>query len=1182
MSPWTGATGGLWCGSSTDGLRLMVSPAGRYVHLHTRSGFSYGLGTATPEELAEAAAGAGYRSLALTDRDGLYGIPRFLKACGDHGLSPVIGAEVTVKVTPADGPGAPDARGHVVLLAASERGYRVLCRLLTDYLCEPAREAGKACGEGGEGKEGHWPSAERRRNPACSLDTLLEHASGSGDGLICLTSAIPFGLLPAMLTSQRSSPRGNAARLLDRLKEAFGEGNVYAELTDDGTQGTRRRMREVEVLAGRCGVPTVAAGEVTYLKPQDHRLSEVLAAARVLTSLPPPLYRPTDRLYLRSSEEMEHLFADRPEAMKSAAIIAERCGGAVDLLGGFGRGSGGVIVPRANLESGSTEDLQLARLAFAGAKKLYGGSFRGKPETYPSRREVKARLRTELRIIAGHRYSGYFLIAREAVEIARSLGTPVTGRGSAANSLVAQCLGLTTPDPFSHRLLFQRFLHEHRKDPPDIDLDFCSERRDAVRDELMDHYRDSSGAAVAATAQTLSLRGATRVAARALGYSPSEIDALARNVPRRIRDRDRLVHYASEWDAALSSPAMKGHPLQDRKRYALLLELAEALEGRLHEAGTHLGGVVFGTPDLHLSELVPIEPSGKQGLFRIQWDKDDLELVGLPKLDLLGLKTHTALSKAAELVSSRLGRKIEPLSLPQDDKETYRLIRSGETTGLFQLESPGQMALQRRLGAFRLDHIVAGISLFRPGPLEADLVTTYVARKQGREPITYPLPELEPLLKDTYGVLIYQESVLEVAAAMTGCTLDEGDRLRRAMSRDRGPGAMRELGTWFVGRAVKRGVPRRKAEEVFSWIEGFGRYGFARSHAASFAEISYASAYMMRHWPAELISGILNSQPMGFYSPRLILNEARRKGIKVLPPDLHFSDRGFTVEEDGTALRPGLSYCRGLSEKVIETILSEREKRLFASVGDLYQRTPVERDALENLIRAGLLDFLHSEGSGANRRELLAHTRSLPVKRRRSSRDSQPELPHPGSWWHRREGRDDRTVASLPPPLTELERWESYTLGLDLRRHPLDAHAETLRKLGVTLAREIRTLPHGTNATAAGVLETLQAPPTRSGALVHFLLTEDPSGLLQSTIFEDTYRRWGHVLYESEAYLLHGRVEHDERRGFSFLVQKIEDLGILLAGQNVSSAPAVPASGTLVRGGRGNKRVDQGVRRQIG
>ena len=1165
----------------------MGPPGSSFAHLHVRSGFSYGLGTATPEELVEAAAVMSYSSLALTDRNGLYGIPRFLKACENHDLSPIVGAEITVKVTPQGGAGGsngtPDARGHLVLLAASERGYRTLCRLLTDYLCRPARET----------EEEHWLSAEKRRNPACSFETLLVHVSGAsggaGDGLVCLTGAIPFGLLPAMLTAPDSSLRREAGRSLDRLREAFGEGNVYAELTDDGTEGSRRRMREVEALAGRCGVPTVAAGEVTYVKPKDHRLSEVLAAARALSPLPPPLYRPTDRLYLRSPEEMGHLFTDRPEALENAASIVERCAGVVDLLGGFGRGPGNspggspdrrVIVPRANLDPGSTEDIQLARLALAGAKKLYREAFLGSEDVYPSKRKVKARLRTELRIIAGHRYAGYFLIAREAVEIARSLGAPVTGRGSAANSLVARCLGLTTPDPFTHRLLFQRFLHEHRKDPPDIDLDFCSERRDAVRDELAGRYRDSSGAAVAATAQTLSLRGAVRLAARALGYSPSETDALARNVPRRIRDRDRLVHYASEWDAALSSPAMRDHPLQDRKRYVLLLELAGELEGKLHEAGTHLGGLVLGTPDLHLTELVPVEPAGKPGLFRIQWDKDDLELVGLPKLDLLGLKTHTALSKAADLVSERFGRKIEPLSLPQDDKETYRLIRSGETTGLFQLESPGQMALQRRLGAYRLDHIVAGISLFRPGPLEADLVTTYVARKQGREPVTYPLPELEPLLKDTYGVLIYQESVLEVAATMTGCTLAEGDRVRRAMSHERGPGAMRELGAWFVGRAVKRGVPRHKAEEVFSWIEGFGRYGFARSHAASFAEISYASAYMMRHWPAELICGILNSQPMGFYSPRLILNEARRKGIGILPPDLHLSGRGFTVEEDGTALRPGLSYCRGLSEKAIEEILSGREKRSFADVRDLYQRTPVERDALANLIRAGFFDSLISGSPHDNRRELLADTHSLPAKRRRlgyKGREPQPELPHPGSWWLRRESRDAQSVTTLPPPLTELERWESRTLGLDLRRHPLDAYAGTLRKIGVTPVRDIRALPHGTDAIAAGVLETLQSPPTRSGALVHFLLTEDPSGLLQSTIFEDTYRRCGHVLYESGAYLLHGRVEHDQRRGFSFLVERISGLGEALSRRDVplagASATAAPASGAFVKAGRRGKKA---------
>lgn len=749
------------------------------------------------------------------------------------------------------------------------------------------------------------------------------------------------------------------------------------------------------------------------------------------------------------------------------------------------------------------------------------------------------------------------------------MGTPVTGRGSAANSLVARCLGLTTPDPFSHRLLCERFLHDQREDPPDIDLDFCSERRDRVRDELMRRHR-SAGAAVAATANTLSLRGAVRVAARALGYSPSEIDTLAKNVPRRIRDRDRLVHYESEWDAALSSPAMRGHPLQDRRRHGLLLELAEELEGRLHQPGTHLGGLVLGAAGMHLSEIVPLEPSGTDGLIRCQFDKDDLELVGLPKLDLLGLKTHTALDKAARMVSERLGKKVEPLSLPQDDKESYRMIRSGETVGVFQLESPGQMNLQRRLGARRLPHIVAGISLFRPGPLEADLVTSYVARKQGRERVAYPLTEIEEILRDTYGVLIYQESVLEVASALTGCTLAEGDRLRRAMTKERGPEAMRKLRSWFVGRATKRGVDRDKAEEVFSWIEDFGRYGFSAAHAASFAEVAYGSAYMMAHWPAETTAGILNSQPMGFYSPRVLLNEARRRGVGILQPDLHRSGQGFSVERDGRAVRPGLSYSRGLSEAAISAILAERERRPFAGVADLYRRTPVGRDALENLIRAGFLDRLHPRGE-AGRAALLGQTRSLPKKR---AKGAQPELPlpvsgatHPAGWWESREARGP-AVSALPPPVTDLERWESRVLGLNLHRHPLSAHREALAALGATPGRELRGMPHGARARAAGVLESLQAPPTRSGALVHFLLTEDESGLLQSTVFERCYRRYGHVLYGASAYLLDGRVEQVPRRGFSFVVDRIRDLGAALAEPGAKAGTAaLPGSATARRAG---------------
>jgi error-prone DNA polymerase len=482
-----------------------------------------------------------------------------------------------------------------------------------------------------------------------------------------------------------------------------------------------------------------------------------------------------------------------------------------------------------------------------------------------------------------------------------------------------------------------------------------------------------------------------RVAARALGHSPKEVDLLSRHVPVRFTDRDRLLNPVRGWEEALREPAMRGHPLQNRARHKLLLELSWGLAGRLHQAGTHLGGLVFGNETHHLTELVPLEPSGKEGLLRCQYDKDDLEYVGLPKLDLLGLRMHTALRKAGELASKRLGEKLDLLSPPPHDKETYRLIRSGKNVGMFQLESPGQMHLSTHLKPRRFSDLVAQISLFRPGPVRGDLVVPYVMRRNGLEDYSIPPEELDDVLRPTYGILIYQEQVLEVAHRVAGFSLAEGDLIRRAMTKDRGYGAMDAIRKEFLRRAAGRGVPRETAREIFSWVEGFSVYGFPKSHAASFAHLSYASAYLRTHFPAEFFCALLNSQPMGFYSPRVLLNEAKRVGIEVLWPDVHLSGRGFTVEKEGAALRVGLSYCKGISEKAISSIISERGKRAFSSTGDLYQRTDVEQDSLENLIGGGFLDAL------SDRTRLLEEAQKLPKKRKN---DRQPEIPmpHPASW----------------------------------------------------------------------------------------------------------------------------------------------------------------------------------------
>ncbi|MDQ3360096.1 MAG: DNA polymerase III subunit alpha [Actinomycetota bacterium] len=1083
-----------------------------FAHLHVRSGYSWGFGTAAPGEIAHATADLGMGVVALTDRDTLFGIPRFLAACSEYGVSPVVGTEITTT-----------GGGHLVLLAETERGYRNLCKLITSYRC----------------------SSSDRRKPECPLETVLEHA----EGLVCLTGAIPFGFVPRLVLSERSE-----RVRIERLREAFGADGLFVELTNDMTVGGRQRVRELADFARSRGLQTVATNEAAYTRRSDHRLHEVLSAASHLSALPPPGYRPTDQLYLKPARKMAKLFEDHPDALANVREIAERCSGAVAKRSG-------VHMPSVASKDGESAERRLVRLAVAGARRRY------EREMMP---EVKGRLRREISCIVSLGFAPYFLLAREAVEIAKAEGLPVTGRGSSANSMVAYALGITRPEPLSNRLLFERFLHERRKDPPDIDLDFSSDGREIVREEMIRRY-EHLGVAEAATVQTLSLRGAVRVAARALGHSPREINALSKGVPTRFRDRERTYNPTTGWDEALAEPSMRGRPLQDRNRYSLLIDLSWRLTGKLHRAGTHSGGLVFGTKDLHLSEIAPLEPSGIDGLLRVQADKDDLELLGLPKLDLLVLRMHDALHKAGELVSKRLieegkiarGKRINPLSPPAGDKATYALIRTGKNIGMFQVESPGQMHLSQRLKPRKFEDLVAQISLFRPGPISRDLVTPYVLRRNGIEPYEAIVQHLDAVLRPTYGVPVYQEQILEVAQVVAGFSFEEGDVLRRAMTKDRGRGAMENIREEFIERAVERGVPPGKAREVFGWIEGFAGYGFPKAHAASFAAVTYASAYLRCHYPAEFFASVLDSQPMGFFSPRTVLNEARRVGVAVLPPDIHLSERGFTAE-GGSAIRVGLSYCKGLSERAMDSLVSERGVAPLASVADIYQRTAVERDSLENLIRGGYLDrlfppraFSTQAGAARARVRLLDDARRLPPKRRD---DAQPEIPiHPASWWFASLGTG---VEYLPGSLADTGKDEWDVLGLNVSGHPLAPYREALARLGAAPAADVASLPHRARARVAGLLETLQRPPTKSGAVVHFLLIEDESGVLQATIFSDTYKRHGHVLHQSGAYLLDGTVEHDRRRGSSYVVGAIRSLDDALDGAAMAAAPEVATAGS--------------------
>ena len=809
-----------------------------FLHLHVRSGFSFGFGVARPEELVDAAARISMPSLALTDRDGLYGIPRFLEAADRAGILPIVGVEVST------------AGGHVVLLAESIEGYRSLCRLITEYRT----------------------SSEDRRRPVCPLSTVVGHA----EGVICLTGAVPFGLLPRLVLNNRSE---EAVRTLRSLSKAFGRGRLYVELTDDQTANGKRNMGRVAAFARASGVPVVATGEVAYLTPADHRLHEVLVAAANLTDLPGPEYRPTDRMHLRSTKEMRRLFAGYPDALANAATVAERCAGMVAL-------SGAVHMPQAILPPGKTAGKVLLGLTVAGARRRY------RRTDGPTTEEIKARLRRELSCIEALGFAPYFLIAHEAKEIAKSKDIPVTGRGSAANSLVSYCLGLTQPEPFSNRLLFERFLHEGRRDPPDVDLDFCSVRRDEVRFEMIRRY-ERLGVAEAATVQTMSLRGAVRVAARALGHSPGEIDVLSRHVPTRFSGpqpglrrplrlggvargaRDERPSLAGQGEVSAPARALGrarrahkggGHPQRgDGIRDGGASPLGAGAAGAFWEGGAPALPVRQGRPGAGgPAEAGPARPQD----------------------------AHRAPQGRRSPRRGGWGREVDPYDPAAGGRGDLRPDQDREDRRDLPARVPGTDAPEptAQAQAFRSTSWPQ-ISLFRPGPVRGDLVTPYVLRKNGRESHTRTiLPQLEEMPRPTYGVLVFQEQVLDVANAVAGFTLAEGDLLRRAMTKDRGPGAMRDLRREFLRRARENGVPAAGADEVFSWMEGFSVYGFSAAHAACFAELSYASAYMRCHYPAEFFAALLDSQPMGFYSPRLLLNEARRIGLRTLPPDIHLSD----------------------------------------------------------------------------------------------------------------------------------------------------------------------------------------------------------------------------------------------------------------------------------------------------
>jgi len=1089
-----------------------------FVHLHTHSNFSFMDGACPLEAMVARAAELEMPALALTDHQGLSGAIRFYKACHKVGIAPVIGCEVVIEtaglcgdevelppdarlVLPASaGFGRASGKGfHLTLLARDFEGYRNLCRLL---------------------------SRTHLRGPDVPSVVGLRDMEQFGQGLIGLSGC---GNGEAALAIASAKP-GRARSALKRLASCFESGAFYVELVHSMTAEAPRLVSGLVSAADDLGLPVVATNNVHYLRAEDHRLHDVLASTGACMALPGPFDRPNAELWFKPGAAMRQLFCGVERACDATLEIAARCAGFELPLGQF-------HFPGAGIPEGETPYSVLAKESWRGLERRYA----------PMTPEAMRRLQHELALIDQMGFSEYFLVVKEIVDFAKSQRIRYSGRGSAGDSIVSYALGITDADPVRHDLLFERFLNPERRQMPDIDVDFDSARRDEIIDFIYRRFGHEHVAMVA-TIQTTTARNAVRIAARAFGLPIAEVNSLSRHLPwvsaRKIRE------VLSEY------PECRDHPLHD-PRYAGVLEIAEQFDHTPTHLGTHLGGFIITREPV--ASWTPLQWAAK-GTVVSQYDKDDIETLGLVKMDILGLRMHSAISEAVDLARARVGDAAvpEPFELPPDDPRVYELISVADTVGMFQLESSGQRNLSTRLKSSRFEDIIAQISLFRPGPLEAEMITPFIRRRHGLEPVTVVHEGMRECLADSYGVIVYQEQVLLVARAVAGFGLAEADSLRRAMTKGRSREEMERIRGHFLERALARGVDSEVAAEVFRQLEGFAAYGFNKAHAACFAVVSYASAWLRTYYPAEFTTAILNNEPMGFYTPRLIVNDARRHGIRILAPHVNASEARYTVEQEGAAIRVGLKDVHEMTCRLLEVVPRERAVRPFRDLADFLRRTRAEISAAESLIRIGALDGLGVTEARRppTRDELLAllpEVKAVLAREGSAGDDVLCLAPAPV-----RPAEDPSHVSGWGPARrlsAELE-----LVGLSLTDHPLALAAADLERQGITWARDLRELPDHTKVRVCGVRERAQTPRTRSGKRTCFLTLEDPTGLLDVVVFSDALARVGDVIVKHRSYVIDGTLQNNCERGLAIVASDVRPYMVrTIAGSPVRLRRGVPS-----------------------
>ena len=999
-----------------------------FTHLHCHSNFSLLDSTLGVQALVEAAAELDMPAVALTDTNALYGAVEFYERAVQAGIKPIIGAEVVLE----DG-------SSLVLLAKNQTGYENLCDILT----------------AGHLRGGHLQFK-------LSPHTVAEHA----EGLICLSGGKRGGVWRQL----RRRNRRQAFHQALLWKEAFGE-DFYMELQH--TQpGDDFAITYLADLAKSLHVKIVATNDVHMRRPQELEIWRVLRAIDENTLVSKVPFEGQADQYFKSAWQMAKRFRAFPEALENTAEVAEKCR--------FGFSLGKPIFPAVELPPGETPASRLRALCRAGLRRRYPG--------LP--KEAEERLERELRVIEELGFVEYFLIVKDIVDFCHREGIPCVGRGSAADSLVSYVLGITQVDPIRYDLYFERFLNPERRDPPDIDLDIAWKERERVLQYVYQKYSHDRTAMIA-TFVTFQLRSSFREIGQTLGLPEEEISRITKNLPHRgVEDFEDAVARVPECAslAVRKSPRANGDPqvgpLATHSAESMLeriLRIARHIAGFPRHLSVHPGGTII-APD-RITRYTPLEIAAG-GAVISQYDLYSTEKLGLVKMDLLGVRTLSVIADTVREVERRHGTPVRLEALRENDPATLQFIRSAETIGCFQLESPGMRGLLRKMQVDSLDDVIAAISLIRPGPAEGGMKDVYIRRRAGLEEVTYPHPALEPILKSTYGVILYQEQVLLVAQAIAGFSLGEADLLRRAMTKSRTVGELAPLREKFLQGAAQRGIDRATAENLWRWLTHFVGYGFNKAHSATYGMLAYQTAYLKRNFPVEYMTAVLNNDG-GFYPRFAYVEEARRMGIRIYPPSVLYSGAQFSVEDRG--IRVGLSAILNLRHQTIRKILAERKRRPFRNLYDVLLRTGMNLAEAENLARCGAFrDLEPSEPMALTKIRIFFKNERRPHLAELFTQDL--EL----------------------PPFTLYQRVlnELSLMRFAVSAHPLQLFLEQNPGIDAVPSTELERYKDR-RVTVVGWVIASRRVPTAGGEFMKFLTLEDLRGTTEVVLFPKVYRAVG-------------------------------------------------------------------------